>query len=185
MTIRHIASLAVALLLSASTGGFAEPQVSPLRQFKSAVRDYVALHQRLEQQLPPLRLSEDEEEIFEASDALADAIQTARAAAREGDIFTPPVAAYIRVLIADRLTARGFLPEELVSAMLEDADESSPPAVVNGRFPWGRGTIMWPFLLEALPHLPHELQYRMIGRDLVLVDTHADLVVDIMRNAIR
>jgi hypothetical protein len=44
---------------------------------------------------------------------------------------------------------------------------------------------MWPFLLEALPHLPHELQYRMIGRDLVLVDTHADLVVDIMRNAIR
>jgi hypothetical protein len=145
----------------------------------------VALHQRLEQQLPPLRLSEDEEEIFEASDALADAIQKARSTAREGDIFTPPVAVHIRALISDRLTARGFLPEELISAMSEEADEFSPQAVVNGRFPWGRGTIMWPFLLEALPHLPHELQYRMIGRDLILVDAHADLVIDIMRNAVR
>ena len=147
--------------------------------------EYAALHQRLEQQLPPLLLSEDPEDIFEASDALAAAIQKARPAAREGDIFTPAVAAHIRTRISGRLTARGFLPEELIVAMSEEADESSAPAVVNGRFPWGRGTIMWPFILEALPHLPHELQYRMIGRDLILVDMHADLVVDVLRDAVR
>ena len=33
--------------------------------------------------------------------------------------------------------------------------------------------------------LPQELQYRFVGRDLVLVDTHADLVLDILRNAVR
>ncbi len=44
---------------------------------------------------------------------------------------------------------------------------------------------MWPCVLDALPRLPHELQYRFVGRDLVLVDTHADLVVDILRNAVR
>ena len=43
---------------------------------------------------------------------------------------------------------------------------------------------MWSSVLAALPPLPHELQYRFVGRDLVLVDTHADLVVDILRNAV-
>jgi hypothetical protein len=55
----------------------------------------------------------------------------------------------------------------------------------NGRFPWRRGAAMWPCVLDALPQLPYELQYRLIGRDLVLVDTHADLVVDILRNIVR
>jgi hypothetical protein len=83
------------------------------------------------------------------------------------------------------LTAGGFLPEELVSAMSEEADDFSPLRVVNGRFPWGRGTIMWPSILQALPRLPDEVQYRMTGRHLVLLDTHADLVVDILRDAVQ
>jgi len=39
-------------------------------------------------------------------------------------------------------------------------------------------------LLEALPPLPVELQYRFIGRDLLLVDVEADLVIDILPNAL-
>ena len=185
MTMPNIAPFAAGLLLLAGAARHAEPQSAPLRQFTIAVEAYTALHQRLERQLPPLRLSENEEDIFRAADALAAAIQKTRLGAREGEIFTTAVASYIRSSISDTLTARGVLADELVSAMSEEADESSPPPVVNGRFPWGRGTIMWPPILAALPRLPDELQYRMIGRDLILVDTHADLVVDIMRNAIR
>jgi hypothetical protein len=44
---------------------------------------------------------------------------------------------------------------------------------------------MWPCVLNALPALPDELQYRLIGHDLALVDLHADLVVDILRDAVR
>jgi hypothetical protein len=40
-------------------------------------------------------------------------------------------------------------------------------------------------MIEALPPLPDELQYRIVGRDLVLVDVHANLVVDILREALR
>jgi hypothetical protein len=39
-------------------------------------------------------------------------------------------------------------------------------------------------ILEALPPLPEELQYRFVGPTLVLLDVHADLVVDILPNAL-
>jgi hypothetical protein len=43
---------------------------------------------------------------------------------------------------------------------------------------------MWPSLLLALPPLPRELEYRFWDRHLVLVDLHANLVVDILENAL-
>jgi hypothetical protein len=39
---------------------------------------------------------------------------------------------------------------------------------------------MWPALLQALPPLPPELQYRIVDDDLVLIDLRASLVVDIL-----
>ena len=38
--------------------------------------------------------------------------------------------------------------------------------------------------VEALPPLPDELQYRLVGGHLVLVDIHACLVVDILRHVL-
>ena len=38
-------------------------------------------------------------------------------------------------------------------------------------------------LLSALPALPAELQYRIIGRSLVLWDHHANLIVDFLPGA--
>jgi hypothetical protein len=160
-------------------------QPASLLQFHSSIQRYVQLHRQIEIQLPPFRTRSDAHEIFESSNAMAAALQTARAAAREGDIFTRELAALLRVRVADALAAHGFLPEEIVASTLEEADEESPLPVVNGRFPWRRGAAMWPCVLDALPQLPYELQYRLIGRDLVLVDTHADLVVDILRNIVR
>jgi hypothetical protein len=43
---------------------------------------------------------------------------------------------------------------------------------------------MHPAVLQALPPLPPELQYRMVGCDLVLIDVHADLIVDILPYAL-
>jgi hypothetical protein len=156
-----------------------------LQPFHDAVSDYAKLHRRLEKQVRQLHVTEHAEEIFDASDALANAIKAARPTAREGDLFTPAVANVFRERIADALTAGGFHPEEVIAASLEEADEEAPLPVVNGRFPWLRGAAMWPCVLNALPLLPDDLEYRIVGRDLVMVDTHANLVVDILRNAVR
>jgi hypothetical protein len=40
-----------------------------------------------------------------------------------------------------------------------------------------------PQLIRALPQLPPELQYRIVGRALVLWDHHADLIVDVLPGA--
>ena len=38
--------------------------------------------------------------------------------------------------------------------------------------------------LGRLPVLPLELEYRFVDRDLVLLDTEIDLVVDVLENAL-
>jgi hypothetical protein len=40
-----------------------------------------------------------------------------------------------------------------------------------------------PQMLAALPRLPAELQYRIIGNSLVLWDHHANLIVDFLPGA--
>jgi hypothetical protein len=57
-------------------------------------------------------------------------------------------------------------------------------AVVNERWPGTALTTMPPDLLAILPPLPRELEYRFVHRDLVLWDVRADLIVDVLRDAI-
>jgi hypothetical protein len=35
-----------------------------------------------------------------------------------------------------------------------------------------------PQLLEGLPKLPEEMEYRFVGNDLILMDTHAHIIAD-------
>ena len=44
-------------------------------------------------------------------------------------------------------------------------------------------TVPYP-LLSVLPPLPAELEYRIVGPDLVLLDIDAQMVVDVLRNAV-
>ena len=61
----------------------------------------------------------------------------------------------------------------------------SPP-FVNGPYPQGLPvTTVPPQVLDALPRLPvKDLEYRFVGRRLVLLDTRADMVVDYVDNAL-
>ena len=51
---------------------------------------------------------------------------------------------------------------------------------VNGSFPKTAAKPVLPCILGALPRLPEELEYRIVGSDLVLIDVHAGLIVDIL-----
>jgi hypothetical protein len=175
----------LAFAISSASGQRHAAESAALKEFRVAVEEYVALHRHLERQVPALQLTENAQEIFDSSNALAAALRAARPKSREGDLFAPPVAKTLRQLIADALAANDILPEDVVAANLDEVAEDAEWPVVNGRFPWMRGAGMWPCILNALPALPDELQYRVVGRDLVLVDVHADLVVDILRQAIR
>ena len=174
---------ALLLFVSVSTIAGAQQPTEPMRHtFLQRVDDYVGLHRRLEGPLPREVVTADPAALFESKRALAAAIRTARADAKQGDIFSPAMARYFRMLIADALTEGGI--GDLL-ATVEDENTIHIPAAVNVDYPAGRSiSLMPPCLLAALPPLPRELEYRFVNRDLILWDVHAGLIVDFVPYAI-
>ena len=150
------------------------------------VDEYAALHRLLEAPLPPLLPTRDMSQIEVNVRALASRIRMARAHAQPGDIITPDVARMFRRRIATCLT-----PEAWAAILAErDTDEDGRPVPpvphlhVNMGWPAQVAfDFVPPQLLLALPPLPPQLQYRIIGRALVLWDDHANLIVDILPGA--
>jgi hypothetical protein len=181
--------LALPLAIAASVGlsrhtlpGSPNDPQAPRGVFLERVDRYVALHRRLEADLPPERVTADPEALFLPRIALARELRKARADARQGDIFTPAVADYFRKLIAEALRA-GRIQNFL--AIVEDENFVSVIPTINGDYPAGASiSLMPPCLLAALPPLPEELQYRFLNRDLILWDLHPGLIVDFIPRAL-
>jgi hypothetical protein len=155
-----------------------------LGDFNQRVDHYVRVHRRLERGLPPEHLFGDLEDMPEAVDALHVAIADARAHARAGAIFTPAVADLLSARLERAIANSGLPPAGVFVALNLGDREGIPEPQINGRFPAMGHVRVWPVLLAALPELPEELQFHFVGRDLVLVDVHADLVVDILKDAL-
>jgi hypothetical protein len=58
-------------------------------------------------------------------------------------------------------------------------------ARINGTYPQGRVlSTLPPNLLAALPSLPEDIEFRFEGRQLILLDTRADVILDRLPDAI-
>lgn len=159
----------------------AEAERKALREFQEELAEYAVLHAK---QLMKLGTREK----ADPQDALAQALAAKRADAELGDIFQPEVQPLFRRLIAEQLEG----PDALAArkAMLEGNPEDEPgepagsdPIVVrvNGAYPLGATRSTVPAsVLATLPPLPPCLHYRFVGRDLILVDTVAGLIVDFL-----
>lgn len=153
--------------------------------FTDAVEAYADLRRMFDRGLPPEWMAADFEQAeFEAAE-LAAMVRDTRPNARIGDLFKPAVADLFRLRIAAALREHS---DGVAALIATDDDEGDAPAfprlTVNGPLPWGVGVAFWPAAVEALPVLPRELEYRFVGRDLVLLDTRAHLVVDILELAL-
>jgi hypothetical protein len=159
------------------------PDAQLQQDFKERVGKYMQLHQRLEKQAPPLKKTDDPAEIKASQDALATAIRAARANAQQGEIFTPEIAQLLRRLMYPEV--RGSEGAVTRKTIKDDA----PAAItlkVNARYPESAPLpTVPPNLLGSLPQLPKDLEYRIIGRDLILRDVHANLIVDFLPKAIQ
>lgn len=155
-----------------------------LRDFDQGVTRYVRLHRRLERHLPPEHLFDNPEDMSLAVDALHAALVEARPYAQAGELFTPPVADVLLRRLELAIAGTGLTPAGALLAMKHGHQPPIPELRVNDRFTGVRHVQVWPVLLAVLPALPAELVYRFVGRDLVVVDLHADLVVDILKGAL-
>jgi len=158
-------------------------RAAALRMFEHRTTQYAAVHQQLEGLLPPLTPSTDARALKLHGARLAAAIKASRPDAEEGDIFTPAVSRAFRGLILEALKGRD------AELLLRERFEENPPIEphhprVYDVYPDWATHEMPVILLQRLPVLPHDIEYRLIDHDLVLWDIHADLIVDVLRDAI-
>ena len=155
-------------------------QAEALRHFEEELAEYAELHAK---QLAKLGARES----VATQEALAHAIAAKRAKARPGDVFRPEVQPLFRRLIAEQLQGPDALDARRTLLEGNPEDEDSVPVVVrvNAEYPPGapRSTVP-PSVLLTLPPLPACLHYRFVDRDLVLVDSVAQLIVDFLPAAV-
>ena len=170
----------------------AEPSGTPavnadaqaMATFEARVKEYAELHNKLEDKLPHLSKDSSPLEIDKHQREMARLVQEARANTREGDIFTPESQVVIKRLL-QRVFGGPDGKELRASIMDENPTPEAVKLKVNDRYP---DTVplstVPPQVLQGLPKLPDEMEFRFIGSHLVLLDVHAHIIVDIIRNAL-
>jgi hypothetical protein len=170
------AGMVAVTLLAAAASGFPR---------ETAVGAYVELREKVTEALPPLEMSPDIENVQMEVDAIAAALREARPSAAEGDIINAEAAVVFRQRIRATLGARACMVEDIFAAERNDERAPLPPRpIVHDEFDWSAGSFMPACVLSVLPLLPELLQFRFVQRDLVLVDITADLVVDVLPDAL-
>ncbi len=179
-------TVAAAVLLG-STPVIVEAQrdsSQPLSRFRQQVSEYMALKARVAATVPSRSGTHTFEQFVEANRRLREALRQARKDAAIGDMFTEDARPVLRDLIAETLAEHGIDVGDLLADMKADRLPGAAPVRLNEPFAWQRGFIMAPCLLEALPGLPRDLEYRLDARNLVLVDMDVNLVLDILERAL-
>jgi hypothetical protein len=155
-----------------------------LADFNARVKKYVDIHKDAAKGSAKLKQTENPGEITAAQDALAAKIRVARSTAKQGDIFTAEIRDRFRRLLAPEL--KGEDGRDARAVLKEDAPPPSAiPFKVNAKYPEGQPLPSVPAnLLLNLPTLPEPLEYRIVGKHLLLLDTGANIIVDYIPNAI-
>jgi hypothetical protein len=174
-------ALLVGILLGAA-GLAAQPLDEVTAAFDARVADYLALRERLRAAIMPEHIVDPH--IRDISGALLAArIREARRAAAAGEVFTAEMSERIRDNLHQSVDGTS------VDALLADAYPRGLPASDTAQLSasYAHTIAIRPpaAVLTVLPRVPMtELGYRLIGRDLVLWDEEAALVVDIVFEAL-
>ena len=151
-----------------------------VKEFQDRVNTYMTLRKKLASAVPPLKPTPEPEKIEAGKNSLSIAIRGARRDAKPGDIFSSAAELFRQSIREDskNRSARD------VSAALEEVPKYGPPAV-NAEYP-SKAPVATvpPLLLGEFPELPEPLEYRFMGRSLILYDAKANLIVDFIREAV-
>ena len=187
LKLKH-SSLVIAVMILVGSVGYAQaPTPSPdadvptfrvqvwgdiAADFSARIWRYSELRSELEKGLPGLTVTEDPREIRRAQHALARRIRVARDDARQGDIFTAAIGVEFREVLRLEMDAATW-------AAIMDDNPGEFSNRINGTYPGKRPlSTVPPNILARLPRLPEDVEYRFLGRHLILHDTRANLILD-------
>jgi hypothetical protein len=159
----------------------ADEDAKVVADFRARVKKYADLRSKQAGTSP--RPTDSPEKLADSRQDVAGKVQAKRPDASQGDIFTPEIAAYLKRQIAATLAGpeghkirASMRHAEPVHGLSLHVNQPYPERVPLQSTP--------PGLLLNLPPLPKELEYRIVGRNLVLLDTVPNIVVDIIPEAI-
>ena len=169
-----------------ATAAPANPDSAILGDFNARLDNYIKKQRALAKQSPDLKETKNPAEIKMAAETLAAKIRMARPNAKQGDIFTPQIAALFRKLMYPEL--KGAEGRETKQALQEeDGEVAQVHLKINAKWPDSEPLTTTPAnILAALPQLPMDVEYRISNKKhLVLRDVDANIIVDYIYNAIR
>ena len=147
-------------------------------EFTRRANDYVALRARLEKGLPPLKVTANADEIEDFERRLARRIDDVRGSQR-GQIFLPVMEGQVKRMLLLRADAA-------TTAAIMDDGPAEFDIDINDTYSKRRPlATMPPNILLRLPDLPPDLEYRFVGRHLIIRDMRANIIVDEIRYALK
>jgi hypothetical protein len=158
--------------------------------FSRRLDAYVKLRKQASEKVPPVDKKATAPQIQLREQALVEAIRNARPDAKPGDILTPDVKPMFNELLRDAFTGPR---SSKVRATIKEGNpknekapgEVEPVIQVNAVYPKNAPlSTVPPSLLMKLPKLPKELEYRFVGRTLILRDRDSNLIIDYMKEAV-
>jgi hypothetical protein len=168
----------------AGQGGAAKPQVNKqaeaVNAFGKRIDAYLDVRKKAEDGVPALTETDDPAKITAREKALGDSVRKLRATAKAGDIFGKDMTPLIVEIVRADWQKRA--PEDRAAIIAEMPKPFVP--TINMRYQVGQPLLTFPpNLLKLLYQLPEDLEYRFVGRDLILRDVKANIIVDVIRHA--
>ena len=175
------------------------PDALVLADFQKRIDSYMAIHKEAAKDAPALKQTNNPAEIKTAQDALGARIRAARATAKAGDIMTLEIQNKFRRLMYPVVTApapqgtagravKADVKEELKENSEERKEEGGKPVPLKVNATYPNDTPLPttpPQVLMNLPKLPEQLEYRIVGKNLIIRDVEANIIVDFVPNAIQ
>jgi hypothetical protein len=158
------------------------PDALIVGDFEKRVADYVNLQKSMAKGMPAPKPTEEPQKIIDHQRELAKRIRAARHQAKQGEIFTAEICKEFRRLLG---FAREGQNDAHVKKSLERAEPVRLTLRVNDAYPADVPLQSTPpTILMNLPSLPPGLEYRIANRALVLRDATANIVIDLIPNAV-
>lgn len=177
--------ISVHLLLAALTALAQSPapgsnDAKVVADFEQRAKQYLDWREKTVGQTPAPANSP--EKIVTARRELANKVRVARAGAKQGELFTPAITGYFRHEITATFNGRHG---RHVRSSLRHSEPIEMELQINQSYPEKAPLQSTPpTLLLNLPELPKGLEYRILGRELVLRDSDANIIVDYIPNAL-
>lgn len=143
-----------------------------LDEFHRRVSRYDDMRRAIERTIVPLSVTENPDEITGFERALTARIRESRGSSARGQIFLPRMATQLKTLFLARVDA------DTLQAIMDDGPGEFDVDVNEAYAKHRSLATMPPNILQLLPDLADDMEYRFVGRHLILRDVRANMVVD-------